>query len=126
MRACLLALLLTSALPAQVVISQVYGGGGNTGATFRNDFVEIFNRGPQPQSLEGWTIQYAGATATAFQATPLTGTLQPGQYYLIQQSAGAGGTVNLPTPDSTGSAAMSATAGKVVLRNAANAAVASL
>ena len=123
MRACLLALLLTSALPAQVVISQVYGGGGNTGATFRNDFIEIFNRGPQPQSLEGWTIQYAGATATAFQATPLTGTLQPGQYYLIQQSAGAGGTVNLPAPDSTGSAAMSATAGKVVLRNAANAAV---
>ncbi len=123
MRACLLALLLTSALPAQVVISQVYGGGGNTGATFRNDFIEIFNRGPQPQSLEGWTIEYAGATATAFQSTPLTGTLQPGQYYLIQQSAGAGGTVNLPAPDSTGSAMMSATAGKVVLRNAANAAV---
>ncbi len=24
-------------------ISQVYGGGGNTGATYTNDFIEIFN-----------------------------------------------------------------------------------
>ncbi len=29
-------------LPAQVVISQVYGG-GNAGAALQNDFVEIFN-----------------------------------------------------------------------------------
>ena len=29
----------------QIVISQVYGGGGNTGATYRNDFIELFNRG---------------------------------------------------------------------------------
>jgi len=26
-----------------LVISQVYGGGGNSGAPFRNDFIEIFN-----------------------------------------------------------------------------------
>ena len=123
MRPYLLVLLLSSALRAQVVISQIYGGGGNTGASFRNDFVELFNRGSQPQSLDGWTIQYAGATATAFQATPLTGTLQAGQYYLIQQSAGAGGTVNLPAPDATGTAAMSSSAGKVVLRDGANNAV---
>ncbi len=123
MRSYLLVLLLASALRAQVVISQVYGGGGNTGATFRNDFIELFNRGAQTQALDGWTIQYAGATATAFQSTLLTGTLQPGQYYLIQQSAGAGGTVNLPAADATGTAAMSSSAGKVVLRNAANDAV---
>src|SRR5207253_10513660 len=29
---------------ANLVISQVYGGGNNSGAQFRNDFVEIFNR----------------------------------------------------------------------------------
>ena len=28
---------------AQVVISQVYGGGGNTGAQYTHDFVELFN-----------------------------------------------------------------------------------
>ena len=26
-----------------VVISQVYGGGGNAGATLTNDFIELFN-----------------------------------------------------------------------------------
>lgn len=44
-------------------------------------------------------------------------TLTPGQYYLIQEAPGAGGTVNLPSPDATGTIAMSATAGKVVLLN---------
>jgi endonuclease/exonuclease/phosphatase family metal-dependent hydrolase len=107
------------ALRAQVVISQIYGGGGNTGATLRQDFIEIFNRGTQSQSLEGWAIQYASATGTTFQSTPLSGTLEAGQYYLIQQAAGAGGTQNLLAPDATGTIAMSGTAGKVALRNAA-------
>ncbi len=31
---------------AQVVISQVYGGGGNSGATLKNDFIELRNNGP--------------------------------------------------------------------------------
>jgi len=25
-----------------IVISQIYGGGGNAGSTFKNDFIEIF------------------------------------------------------------------------------------
>ena len=28
-----------------LIISQIYGGGGNSGATFTNDFIEIFNPG---------------------------------------------------------------------------------
>ena len=115
----LLLLTLAGALPAQVVISQIYGGGGNTGATLRQDFIELFNRGAQAQSLEGWAIQYASATGTTYQSTTLTGTIEPGQYYLIQQAAGAGGTQNLPSPDATGTIAMSGTAAKVALRNAA-------
>jgi len=34
-----------SASHAAMVISQVYGGGGNSGATYKNDFVELFNNG---------------------------------------------------------------------------------
>ena len=34
-----------------LVISQVYGGGGNSGATFKNDFIELFNRGDATVSL---------------------------------------------------------------------------
>ena len=107
-----------------LVISQLYGGGGNNGATYKNDFIEIFNAGSQSISLTGLSVQYASATGTSWQVTPLSGTVQPGQYYLIQEQAGAGGTVNLPTPDVTGTGqgiAMSATAGKVALVNSTTA-----
>ncbi len=46
MLACVL--LPLAAMPshaAGVVISQVYGGGGNSGATLKNDFIELFNAG---------------------------------------------------------------------------------
>src|SRR5215813_4815697 len=41
--------------------------------------------------------------------------LQPGQYYLIKEAPGAGGTDELPTPDATGSILMGAGSGKVAL-----------
>lgn len=99
----------------QVVISQIYGGGGNSGATYTNDFVELFNRGSTPVSLAGWSVQYASTAGTTWQTTPITGSIPPGGYYLVQQSAGTGGTTPLPTPDATGTIPMSATAGKVAL-----------
>ena len=106
------------AVSTGMVISQVYGGGGNTGATFTNDFIELFNHGNAPVSLNGWAVQYASATGTSWQVTPLTNvTLQPGQYYLIKEAAGAGGTTPLPAPDATGTIAMSLSAGKVALTN---------
>ena len=98
-----------------IVISQVYGGGGNSGATLRNDYVELFNRSAAPVTISGWSIQYASATGSTWQVTNLTGILAPGQYYLVQEAAGAGGTTNLPTPDATGSIPMSGTSGKVAL-----------
>ncbi len=36
---------IVQAVSANLVISQVYGGGGNTGAQYTHDFVELFNRG---------------------------------------------------------------------------------
>ena len=38
-----------------LVISQIYGGGGNTGATYQNDFVELYNPGTSPVDVTGWT-----------------------------------------------------------------------
>ncbi|MBP6686239.1 MAG: Ig-like domain-containing protein, partial [Lacibacter sp.] len=103
---------------SQVVISQVYGGGGNSGATYTHDFIELFNKGTNSVSLNGWSVQYASATGTSWSKTDLTSiTLAPGQYYLVRQAQGAGGTTALPTPDATGTIAMSGTAGKVVLLN---------
>jgi predicted extracellular nuclease len=109
-----------------VVISQVYGGGGNSGATYKNDFVELFNRGATPVSLASMSIQYASATGTgnfggtSTQITPLPSvTLDPGHYFLIQEAPGSGGTTSLPTPDVTDSSpiSMSASGGKVALVN---------
>ncbi|MBA3596437.1 MAG: ExeM/NucH family extracellular endonuclease [Methylibium sp.] len=112
----LLAFLGCAASAQGVVISQVYGGGGNSGATLRNDFVELFNASTQPVNLAGWSVQYASATGSSWQVTALeSATLQPGQYYLVQQAMGAGGSAALPAPDASGTTAMSASAGKVAL-----------
>jgi uncharacterized repeat protein (TIGR01451 family) len=110
-----------SAASTTVVLSQVYGGAGCGTAgcsTYKNDYIELFNRGASPVSLNGWSVQYAAATGTAWQVTSLTNvTLQPGQYYLVGEGAGANGVNNIPTADATGTIAMSATAAKVALVN---------
>lgn len=98
-----------------VVVSQIYGGGGNSGATFKNDFIELFNPGSQTVSVAGWSIQYASSAGATWQVTSLSGTIPPGGYYLVQESQGAGGTTALPTPDASGIIAMAAGAGKVSL-----------
>ncbi|MBV8856468.1 MAG: lamin tail domain-containing protein [Acidobacteria bacterium] len=101
-------------------MSQVYGGGGNASATYRNDFVELFNRGTTAVSLTGWSVQYASATGTGLfsaNVTNLSGTLNPGQYYLVQQSSGGANGALLPTPDATGTIVMAAGAGKVIVAN---------
>jgi hypothetical protein len=98
-----------------IVISQVYGGGGNQGASYRNDFVELFNRSGQSVNLAGWTIQYASATGSFWVKTELSGTVQPGQYYLVQEEQGNGGFLSLPNPDASGGIGLSASSGKVAL-----------
>jgi len=107
-----------------VVISQVYGAGGNAGAAYNADYVELFNAGSSAVSLSGWSVQYASAAGSGnFNPTPLTGTIQPGQYYLVRMKSVPATPVGaaLPTPDapSTVNIDMSGTAGKVILANVA-------
>jgi uncharacterized protein len=110
-----------AAASADLMISQVYGGGGNSGATLTNDFIELVNGGAAAVDLTGWSVQYASAAGTTWQVTALSGSVAPGAHYLVQEAAGAGGTTPLPTPDATGSIAMSATSGKVALATVATA-----
>jgi predicted extracellular nuclease len=98
-----------------VVISQIYGAGGNSGSPYKNDFIELFNRGAASVDLSTWSVQYASATGSSWNKTNLSGVLQPGQYYLIQEAAGTGTAPNLPTPDATGTLTLSGTTGKVAL-----------
>lgn len=100
----------------RILISQVYGGGGNAGAPYRNDFIEIFNGGQSAVSLAGWSVQYASATASTWLVTTLTPVvLSPGQYYLIQEASGGSNGATLPAPDAAGVIAMAAGSGKVAL-----------
>lgn len=105
------------AISPNIVISEVYGGGGNAGATYTNDFIQLFNRGTTAIVVDGWSVQYASSAGTSWQRTNLTGSIAPGQAYLIQEAQGAGGTTPLPAPDASGTILMSATAAKVALLN---------
>ncbi|HUS20061.1 MAG TPA: lamin tail domain-containing protein [Terriglobales bacterium] len=107
--------LLGSAFSQNVVISQVYGGGGNSGAPVKNDFVELYNKGTVPVNLSTWSVQYASSAGTSWAKTNLAGTINPGQYYLVQEAAGANTALPFPTADASGSIAMSASSGKVAL-----------
>jgi hypothetical protein len=105
---------------ATVVISQIYAGGGNTGAQFTNDFVELFNRTSTPIDVSNWSLQTATATGTTWTVIRLcpvaqTCTIGANKYYLIQ--LGSGGAVGsaLPAPDATGSTNFATTGGKAAL-----------
>ncbi|WP_371482438.1 lamin tail domain-containing protein [Kitasatospora sp. NBC_00315] len=105
---------------ADAVIAEVYGGGGNSGATLKNDFVELANKGGAAFGLAGWSVQYISGTPGAnsqWSVTPLTGSIAAGGSFLVAEAAGTGGTVALPTPDATGTLALSGTSGTVALVN---------
>jgi hypothetical protein len=108
-----------------LVISQVYGGGGTSGATYKGDFVELFNGGTAAVSLTGLSLQYASASSTGLfsnnspQALPNV-ALQAGQYFLIKlEGNNSAGNAALPvTADlNVTGPNISGTAGKLVLVN---------
>jgi len=107
------------AVSANVVISEVYGGGGNSGAIWKNDFVELYNRSEAAVDVSGWVVQYysAAGTVPAGGTATLTGSVAPKHTYLVQMGAGANLLATpLPTPDAIGTAAMSGTNGRIDLR----------
>jgi len=108
---------------SSVVINRVYGAGGNAGAVYNADFVELFNRGGSAVNITGWSLQYASATATTgFTApnsvVPLAGLVPPGGYYLVQMDDAGTNGLPIPTPDAVAgmtSPGMAAEAGRVAL-----------
>jgi 5'-nucleotidase len=114
------------AAPAQgvstsVVVNEVYGGGGNTSATFQSDFVEIKNISPGTVSLGGLSLQYRsaggiGVSTNVFQLPAID--LPAGQTFLVQGAAGSSPAPALATPDATMSINMSGTGGQIYLADA--------
>ena len=58
--------------------ARVYGGGGNSGATLTNDYIELFNRGTTTVDLSTWSVQYASSAGSTWQRTNLAGSLAAG------------------------------------------------
>ena len=109
------------AASSTIVISQIYGAGNNSGASYQNDYVELFNLTGSPVSVSGWSVQYASATGTgnfsANGAVALSGTIPAGGYYLVKLAGGTTTGAPLPNADASGSINMSGTAGKVLVAN---------
>ena len=107
-----------------VVISEVYGAGGNNGATYKYDFVELYNNSNTTIDLTGWSLFYGSATG-AFSRnnnayTDLSGKILPKSYLLIRQAAGTGGTEHPVSHDIEGTIALGANNFKLALTNSAD------
>ena len=98
-----------------VVVAEVFAAGGNSGAAYANDYVELFNRGAGSVAVDGWTLQYASAGSTSWQATTLAGTIPAGGRYLVQLASGGTNGAVLPASDATGTSNLAVTGGKVAV-----------
>ena len=101
-----------------IVVSQVFAAGGNSGASYVNDYVELFNRGSSSVSITGWTLQYASATGSSWASTALSGSIPAGGHYLVQLASGGTNGAALPAPDATGTSNLATSGGKVQVVNA--------
>ena len=104
-----------------VVIGEVFTAGGNSGAAYANDYVELFNRGAGPVAVDGWTLQYASASSTSWQSTALAGSIPAGGRYLVQLASGGANGAVLPAADASGTSNLAVTGGKVALVDGATA-----
>ncbi|HEX3145316.1 MAG TPA: Calx-beta domain-containing protein, partial [Pyrinomonadaceae bacterium] len=92
------------AVASTLRISQVYTRGGEAGATFQNDFVEIFNAGSSNVDLNGWTLAvntFEGSTNTTKFATFIqSSAIAPGMHLVLKFGANGtnGQALNADTP----------------------------
>ena len=107
-----------------VVISQVYGGGGGTGY-YKYDYVELYNRTDVAVTLTGWSIQYASTSGSfsSVYALPAGTVIPAGGYFLVQVSSAGSSGLPLPVAADLTTAVinMSQASGKVALANIATA-----
>lgn len=102
---------------SNAVISEVYGGGGNKGAAFTNDFIELYNPTSADLDLTGWSVEYLSASGNSGGKHELSGSIPAEGYFLIQEGGGGTGEP-LPAPDAEGNLNLSGSKGSVKLYDA--------
>ncbi|WP_299299553.1 lamin tail domain-containing protein [uncultured Brachybacterium sp.] len=104
--------------PGEIQINEIYGGGGNSGAAFQNDFVELVNTSDTAVSIDGWSLQYASKSGSFNNTVALEGSVPAGGTFLVQLAAGNGNGDPLPAADLTGGINASGTGGVFALSDA--------
>ena len=117
-------------IQSDVVISQIYPGGGNSGgestpgSIYKTKYVELFNRGSNPVDISNWSIQYGAAgnqsIASVCEIPANTEPLPPGGYYLVAFKSGSTGADLLPADLTCNTINTSAKNGKIILVNSTN------
>ncbi|HEX7350214.1 ExeM/NucH family extracellular endonuclease [Brachybacterium sp.] len=104
--------------PGDLQINEVYGGGGNSGASFQNDFVELVNTSDADVSIDGWSLQYASKAGSFNNTLTLEGSVPAGGTFLIELASGNGNGDPLPDADLTGGINASGSGGVFALSDA--------
>ena len=86
---------------SNVVINEVYGGGGNKGAVFNTDFVELYNPTDQPIDVTGWTIEQRATNNNLGNTHTLTGVVPAKSTFLITSTPGSNGDAITDADDTT-------------------------
>src|SRR5688572_30541681 len=89
------------AAPGNVVISEVYGGGGNANAKYSHDYVELFNRTRGAIDVTGWTVGYSSKSSSTWTSLTLGGSIPSYHYFLVKLGTAGGGGAAVPAPDAT-------------------------
>src|SRR4051794_6684927 len=92
---------------AQVIINEIYAGGGSSSASaaYKTDFIELFNAGPTPVDISGHTLAYgatarpAGSFPTAIGTLAAGSSIPAGGFFLIRTGSSGTGAANGPTAD---------------------------
>jgi hypothetical protein len=94
---------------SDIRISQIYSRGGEAGATFQNDYIELFNRGQANVDISGWSLNIANFSGTppniqiSSSSIKLFGSagiiLAPGGHFLIKFGGNGGNGQPIPNSD---------------------------
>ena len=103
----------------KLVISQIFGGGGNSNSPYNRDYVVLHNKESVPVDLGRLKLQYSSASGSFpvldSYKHALSGTIAAGGYYLVALAGGSAGD-DLPiAADETGNINLAAGSGIVAL-----------
>ncbi|MEO7961353.1 MAG: hypothetical protein ABIR19_07395 [Ginsengibacter sp.] len=98
-----------------LVIAEVYGGGGEVGAVYKNDYIVLFNLSGAPISLDNFGIWYGASEEASNPLISLSGIIKANHWFLVKGKADGITGAGLPAADAEAAFDISSTKGIVAL-----------